>query len=74
MDICVICGYEGTTEKDRYGNYIHYRYREPVCRACEEDYSLELDAGIRPSSLLEGFYDTNRFRDNSGLEGEKARL
>ena len=48
---CSICGYEGTTEPDEYGNYIHYRYGAPVCKACEEDHSLELDAGLDPASL-----------------------
>jgi len=45
---CLICGYEGNTDEDQYGNYIHYRYGKPICQACEEDHSLFLQCGIIP--------------------------
>lgn len=51
MPKCTVCGYEGTHEKDSYGNYILYRNGEPICRACEEDYDIYLEAGLSPSSL-----------------------
>jgi predicted RNA-binding Zn-ribbon protein involved in translation (DUF1610 family) len=51
LERCVICGYEGTKEKDQHGNYIFYWGNEPICMACREDHSMELDAGIKPSSL-----------------------
>ncbi len=51
MAKCVICRYEGTEKPDKYGNYIFYWQNEPICMACREEYSLELDAGIKPSKL-----------------------
>ena len=51
MPKCVICDYEGTTEPDKYGNYIFYWDDEPICMACREEHSLELDAGIKPSHI-----------------------
>ena len=51
MAKCVICGYEGTTEPDSYGNYILYWEDEAICMACREDHSMELDLGIKPSHI-----------------------
>lgn len=51
QNCCVICGFcDSEVDRKKYGNYIVYRNGEPVCRACEEDNTMCLDCGIRPSN------------------------
>jgi PP-loop superfamily ATP-utilizing enzyme len=57
---CIICGYlDDLKENKKYGNEVNFIYDEPICRACEEDYSIFLDCGIKPSEIKKLVGDEN---------------